>query len=86
MSGEFHEPSAASFVRGLDRHGADRVDTKGFLVALLPPDEVVIAAELLEHVGHHHGAPVGFEERMGELILGAAVAKSKRERGVGLDG
>jgi hypothetical protein len=48
--------------------------------------EVVVAAQLLEHIGHHHGAPVGFEEEMGELIVGRSVGEPKGEHRVALDG
>jgi hypothetical protein len=73
MVHQLHEPLASCLVGRLDQHGTDRVNAEGVLVALLPLDEMVVAAELLEHVGHDHGAAVGFVQEVGNLLaLGAS--------------
>src|ERR1035437_3875185 len=71
MADEFHELLASCLFCGLHQDRPNRVDMEGLPMLLLLLDEMVIAPELLEHVGHDHATSVnlpsdlrGFESRL----------------------
>ena len=58
------------------------VNAKRLPVLLLALDEMVVSAELLEHVGQRHGAAVGFVAEVNELLLHRPGREAQREQGI----
>jgi len=81
-----HQLLPSRLVRRLDEDRAYRVHPEGVAVLLLFLNEIEIASELLQHVGHRHASAVSLVEEVRELILGLPLWESERKEGVGLDG
>src|SRR5260370_31831520 len=86
MVRELHQLSRSRLVFRLEEYGAYGVDAEGFLVPLLFLDEVVVGAELLEHICGVHGSAISFVEEMGELRILRAVRKTQGEHRIRFDG
>jgi hypothetical protein len=64
--GQFHQFARSWLVCGFDEHGANWVNTECPFVPLLTLDEMVIRAELFEHVGLGHCASIRFVAKVGK--------------------
>ena len=80
---QFHQPPRPRLVCSLHEDRPNGMNSEGLLVPLLFFDEVIVGAELLQHVGRVHCAAICLVEKVSLALRRAfSCRKAQREEGV----